>query len=35
MIQGDGNPDDRREQQGETSDCLYTRRRWQKSATSK
>ena len=35
MVQGDGNPDDRREQlgQGETSDCLSTRRRWQKSST--
>ena len=35
MVQGDGNPDDRREQlgQGETSDCLSTRRRWQKSSS--
>ena len=35
MVQGDGNPDDRREQlgQGKTSDCLSTRRRWQKSST--
>ena len=35
MVQGDVNPYDRREQlcQGETSDCLSTRRRWQKSST--
>ena len=35
MVRGDGNPDDRREQlgQGETSDCLSTRRQWQKSST--
>ena len=35
MVQWDGNPDDRRKQlgQGETSDCLSIRRRWQKSST--
>ena len=35
MVQGDGNPDDRREQlgEGETSDCLSIRVRCQKSST--
>ena len=37
MVQGDGNPDDSREQlgQGETSDCLSTRCQWQNISTTK
>ena len=35
MVRGDGDPDDRCQQrgEGETSDCIHTRRRWQKSSS--
>ena len=35
MVPGDGDPDDRCQQlgEGETSDCIPTRRRWQKSSS--
>ena len=35
MVRGDGDPDDRCQQlgEGETSECIPTRRRWQKSSS--
>ena len=35
MVQGDGDPDDRCQQlgEGQTSDCVPTRCRWQKSSS--